>query len=84
MNLDTLLNSPITEYLSQSSMAKIDGLERIRYTTSHPNDMGDDLIAVHGEVEKLMPYLHLPVQWGSDKVWKAMNRKHAAADYLKV
>ncbi len=65
-------------------MAKIDGLERIRFTTSHPNDMDDDLIAAHGEVEKLMPYLHLPVQSGSDKVLKAMNRKHTAEHYLRL
>ena len=52
-------------------LAGIDGLERIRFTTSHPNDMDDALIAAHGEVEKLMPYLHLPVQSGSDKILKA-------------
>jgi len=63
-------------------LAKIDGLERIRFTTSHPNDMSDDLIAAHGEVEKLMPYLHLPVQSGSDKVLKAMNRRHTVDEYL--
>ena len=63
-------------------IAKIDGLERIRYTTSHPRDMSDDLFTAHGEVEKLMPYLHLPVQSGSDKILKAMNRKHTAADYM--
>ena len=66
------------------ALADIDGLERIRFTTSHPNDMDDDLIAAHGEVEKLMPYLHLPVQAGSDKVLKAMNRKHTAQSYLKL
>lgn len=65
-------------------MAKMDGLERIRFTTSHPNDMSDDLIAAHGEIDKLMPYLHLPVQSGSDKVLKAMNRKHTAEEYLNV
>ncbi len=65
-------------------MAKVDGLERIRFTTSHPNDMSEDLIAAHGEVEKLMPYLHLPVQSGSDSVLKAMNRKHTAEKYLRV
>lgn len=65
-------------------LAKLDGLKRIRFTTSHPNDMGDDLIAAFGEEEKLMPYLHLPVQSGSDKVLKAMNRKHTAESYLKV
>ena len=65
-------------------LAKIDGLERIRFTTSHPNDMDDDLIAAHGEVDKLMPYLHLPVQSGSDRVLKAMNRKHTAESYLRL
>ncbi|MEM6477060.1 MAG: tRNA (N6-isopentenyl adenosine(37)-C2)-methylthiotransferase MiaB [Pseudomonadota bacterium] len=62
----------------------LDGLERIRYTTSHPNDMDDALIAAHGEVEKLMPYLHLPVQSGNDRVLKAMNRSHTAESYLKL
>ncbi|WP_294614098.1 tRNA (N6-isopentenyl adenosine(37)-C2)-methylthiotransferase MiaB [uncultured Roseovarius sp.] len=62
----------------------IDGLERIRFTTSHPNDMGDDLIAAHGECEKLMPYLHLPVQSGSDKILKRMNRSHTAESYLRL
>jgi len=66
------------------ALAEIDGLERIRYTTSHPNDMEDDLIAAHGEVEKLMPYLHLPVQAGSDRVLKAMNRQHTAESYLRL
>jgi tRNA-2-methylthio-N6-dimethylallyladenosine synthase len=65
-------------------LAKVDGLERIRYTTSHPNDMDDDLIAAHGEVEKLMPYLHLPVQSGSNKILKRMNRSHTAESYLKL
>ena len=65
-------------------LAKIDGLARIRYTTSHPNDMDDDLIAAHGEVEKLMPYLHLPVQSGSDRILKRMNRSHTAESYLKL
>ncbi len=63
-------------------LARIEGLERIRYTTSHPNDMEDDLIAAHGDEPKLMPYLHLPVQSGSDRILKAMNRKHTAAQYL--
>ena len=65
-------------------LAKIDGLERIRFTTSHPNDMDDALIAAHGEVEKLMPYLHLPVQSGSDRILKAMNRKHTAEQYIRL
>ena len=54
------------------------------YTTSHPRDMDDDLIAAHGEIDKLMPYLHLPVQSGSDSVLAAMNRQHKADDYLKL
>ena len=65
-------------------MAGIEGLARIRYTTSHPNDMDDDLIAAHAEVPQLMPYLHLPVQSGSDRILKAMNRKHTAAQYLDL
>ena len=63
---------------------KLPDLQRIRYTTSHPNDMSDGLIAAHGEVAKLMPYLHLPVQSGSDRVLKAMNRSHTADSYLKL
>jgi tRNA-2-methylthio-N6-dimethylallyladenosine synthase len=62
----------------------IDGLERIRYTTSHPTDMNDALIAAHGEVGKLMPYLHLPVQSGSNRILKAMNRSHTAETYLAI
>jgi tRNA-2-methylthio-N6-dimethylallyladenosine synthase len=58
------------------------GLARIRYTTSHPNDMTEDLIRAHAEVEKLMPFLHLPVQSGSGRILKAMNRSHSAASYL--
>ncbi|WP_347301952.1 tRNA (N6-isopentenyl adenosine(37)-C2)-methylthiotransferase MiaB [Croceibacterium sp. TMG7-5b_MA50] len=65
-------------------LAAVDGLERIRYTTSHPNDVTDGLIAAHGEVAKLMPYLHLPVQSGSDRVLRAMNRSHTADSYLRV
>ena len=65
-------------------LAGIEGLGRIRYTTSHPNDMDDALIAAHGEEPKLMPFLHLPVQSGSDRVLKAMNRKHRADDYLRL
>ncbi|OYX76491.1 MAG: tRNA (N6-isopentenyl adenosine(37)-C2)-methylthiotransferase MiaB [Sphingomonadales bacterium 32-65-25] len=68
------------------ALAQIDGLERIRYTTSHPRDMqgtgGDDLIAAHVEVAKLMPYLHLPVQSGSSRILKAMNRAHTRESYL--
>ncbi|MDG2403764.1 MAG: tRNA (N6-isopentenyl adenosine(37)-C2)-methylthiotransferase MiaB [Paracoccaceae bacterium] len=62
----------------------VDGLDRIRFTTSHPNDMTDELIEAHGECPKLMPYLHLPVQSGSDKILKRMNRSHTADSYLKV
>ncbi|WP_411816713.1 tRNA (N6-isopentenyl adenosine(37)-C2)-methylthiotransferase MiaB [Hyphococcus sp. DH-69] len=65
-------------------LAKIDGLDRIRFTTSHPRDMDDGLIAALGEEEKLMPYLHLPVQAGSDKILKAMNRGHTAEHYIRL
>ncbi len=65
-------------------LAKIDGLERLRYTTSHPNDMSDELFAAHRDLPQLMPYLHLPVQSGSDRILQAMNRKHTAASYLKI
>ena len=65
-------------------LAKIDGLARIRYMTSHPRDMGDDLIAAHGEIEQLMPYLHLPVQSGSDGILRAMNRQHTRDEYLRL
>jgi tRNA-2-methylthio-N6-dimethylallyladenosine synthase len=66
------------------ALAEIEGIERIRYTTSHPRDMGDDLIAAHGGNKKLMPYLHLPVQSGSDAVLEAMNRQHTADDYRRL
>jgi tRNA-2-methylthio-N6-dimethylallyladenosine synthase len=66
------------------ALAKIDGLERIRYTTSHPADMTDALIAAHGEIGKLMPYLHLPVQSGSNRILKAMNRSHSRETYLRI
>ncbi|PTE21750.1 tRNA (N6-isopentenyl adenosine(37)-C2)-methylthiotransferase MiaB [Cereibacter changlensis JA139] len=65
-------------------LARIEGLQRIRYMTSHPNDMEDDLVAAHGDEPKLMPYLHLPVQSGSDRILKAMNRKHTAEQYLRL
>ncbi len=65
-------------------LAQIDGLARIRYMTSHPRDMSDDLIALHGCEPKLMPFLHLPVQSGSDAILKRMNRKHTAAFYLDI
>ncbi|MGQ9366263.1 tRNA (N6-isopentenyl adenosine(37)-C2)-methylthiotransferase MiaB [Azospirillum sp. ST 5-10] len=66
------------------ALAEIDGLERIRYTTSHPRDMDEDLIRAHAEVPQLMPYLHLPVQAGSDRVLAAMNRRHTADDYRRL
>jgi tRNA-2-methylthio-N6-dimethylallyladenosine synthase len=65
-------------------LSKYPDLHRIRYTTSHPNDMTDGLIAAHGELNKLMPFLHLPVQSGSDRVLKAMNRSHSRDSYLKI
>ncbi|MEG6508439.1 tRNA (N6-isopentenyl adenosine(37)-C2)-methylthiotransferase MiaB [Methyloligella sp. 2.7D] len=65
-------------------LAEIEEIERLRYTTSHPRDMDDDLIGLHGAEEKLMPYLHLPFQAGSDKMLKAMNRKHTSEEYLEI
>lgn len=65
-------------------LAEIAGLERLRYTTSHPRDMDDALIAAHRDLPLLMPYLHLPVQSGSDRILAAMNRKHTAAEYLRL
>jgi tRNA-2-methylthio-N6-dimethylallyladenosine synthase len=65
-------------------LAAIDGLDRVRFTTSHPRDMDDALIAALGEEEKMMPYLHLPVQSGSDRILAAMNRGHTAEDYLRT
>ena len=69
----------LCEYLAQ-----IDGLERIRYMTSHPNDVDDDLIDAHHNIPKLMPFLHLPVQSGSNTILKAMNRRHTVDDYLRI
>jgi len=66
------------------AVAAIPGIARIRYTTSHPNDMGDDLIRAHAEIPGLMPYLHLPVQSGSDRVLAAMNRKHTGDQYRRL
>jgi tRNA-2-methylthio-N6-dimethylallyladenosine synthase len=66
------------------SLAEIPGLDRLRYTTSHPRDMGDDLIAAHRDIPALMPFLHLPVQSGSDRILKMMNRGHTAAEYLTL
>ncbi|WP_421861906.1 tRNA (N6-isopentenyl adenosine(37)-C2)-methylthiotransferase MiaB [Parvibaculum sp.] len=65
-------------------LAGIDGIERLRYTTSHPRDMDDELIAAHAEVPELMPYLHLPVQSGSDRILAAMNRRHDAESYIRL
>ena len=80
-----------TDAQGQSSLAKlvnqlsqIKGIERLRYMTSHPRDMSDDLIAAHGANDKLMPFLHLPAQSGSDRVLKAMNRGHTSAHYLNL
>jgi tRNA-2-methylthio-N6-dimethylallyladenosine synthase len=67
-----------------AAVAEIRDVHRIRYTTSHPRDMDDDLIAAHGGIEKLMPFLHLPVQSGSDSILAAMNRQHTAQDYLRL
>ena len=87
----TLLGQNVNAYAGQGglaslirALARIDGLERIRYTTSHPRDMDEALIAVHAETPELMPYLHLPVQSGSDRILRAMNRQHTAETYLKL
>jgi tRNA-2-methylthio-N6-dimethylallyladenosine synthase len=87
----TLLGQNVNAYAADGGLAalvrrlaKIPGLDRIRYTTSHPADMDEGLIAAHAEVEELMPYLHLPVQAGSDKVLKAMNRAHTAESYVRL
>ena len=65
-------------------LADINGLDRLRYTTSHPLDMDDELMTAHRDVPQLMPYLHLPVQAGSDRILKAMNRRHTADDYRRI
>ena len=65
-------------------LAEISGVRRLRFTTSHPRDMADDLIQAHRDLPQLMPYLHLPVQSGSDRILKAMNRGHSAEDYLRI
>jgi tRNA-2-methylthio-N6-dimethylallyladenosine synthase len=87
----TLLGQNVNAYAGKGGLAalvrrlaKIEGLDRIRYTTSHPRDMDDALIAAHGEVAELMPFLHLPVQSGSDRILKAMNRAHTAESYLRL
>ncbi len=66
------------------ALAELPGLDRIRYTTSHPRDVDDGLIAAHRDVPQLMPFLHLPVQSGSDRVLAAMNRRHTADDYRRI
>lgn len=66
------------------AVADVDGIERIRYMTSHPRDMNEELIAAHGQIKELMPFLHLPVQSGSDRILELMNRKHTAAEYLDI
>ncbi|WP_292052827.1 MULTISPECIES: tRNA (N6-isopentenyl adenosine(37)-C2)-methylthiotransferase MiaB [unclassified Brevundimonas] len=66
------------------ALAEIPGIDRIRYTTSHPNDMSDDLIAAHADLQALMPYLHLPVQSGSDRILRLMNRKHGRQKYFDL
>ncbi|MBA3810523.1 MAG: tRNA (N6-isopentenyl adenosine(37)-C2)-methylthiotransferase MiaB [Caulobacteraceae bacterium] len=89
----TLLGQNVNAYRSDGSgglaalirrLARIEGLDRIRYTTSHPRDMDQALIDAHGEVDALMPYLHLPVQCGSNRLLKAMNRSHTAESYLRL
>ncbi len=65
-------------------VAELDGIKRIRYTTSYPADMSDELIACHKDIDVLMPYLHLPIQSGSDRILKAMNRRHTSGDYLRI
>jgi tRNA-2-methylthio-N6-dimethylallyladenosine synthase len=87
----TLLGQNVNAYAGEGGLAglvrrlaDIDGLARIRYTTSHPRDMDEALIDAHAAVEQLMPYLHLPVQSGSDRVLRAMNRQHTADTYLKL
>jgi tRNA-2-methylthio-N6-dimethylallyladenosine synthase len=66
------------------AIAEIKGISRIRYTTSHPRDVDDELINAHADIPQLMPYLHLPIQSGSDRILKKMNRKHTAAEYIAI
>jgi tRNA-2-methylthio-N6-dimethylallyladenosine synthase len=87
----TLLGQNVNAYHGSTSLAglidalaQINGLERIRYMTSHPRDMSDDLIAIHGSEKKLMPFLHLPVQSGSNEILKKMNRKHERDLYFEI
>jgi tRNA-2-methylthio-N6-dimethylallyladenosine synthase len=83
-NVNAYRNDGVTLAGLIERLSRLDGLERLRYTTSHPRDMGEDLIAGHRDNPKLMPFLHLPVQSGSDRVLKAMNRQHTAEDYLRL
>lgn len=76
--------APLSLAMLLQRLAPLEGLSRLRFTTSHPNEMGEDLIALFGEEPKLAPYLHLPVQSGSDAILAAMNRKHTAAHYLDI
>ena len=76
--------SPSTLAKLAYALAEIPGIDRIRYTTSHPNDMSDDLIAAHGALDALMPWLHLPVQSGSDRILRLMNRKHGRQKYFDL
>ena len=87
----TLLGQNVNAYAGEGGLAalvrrlaRIEGLNRIRYTTSHPRDMDEALIAAHGDLPELMPYLHLPVQSGSDRILKAMNRGHTAESYVRL
>jgi tRNA-2-methylthio-N6-dimethylallyladenosine synthase len=88
----TLLGQNVNAYRGDGSslaalvaqLSQIDGIKRLRYTTSHPRDMTDDLIEAHSSNDKLMPYLHLPIQAGSDPILKAMNRGHTAEHYLRL
>ena len=81
--LDTLGNERGLSHLI-SEISSIEEIKRIRYTTSHPLDMDEDLIYAHKNISKLMPYLHLPVQSGSDKILNAMNRRHTAKEYIQI
>ncbi|MHC3126334.1 (dimethylallyl)adenosine tRNA methylthiotransferase [Brevundimonas sp. GN22] len=76
--------TPFTLAKLAYALAEIPGIDRIRYTTSHPNDMSDDLIAAHADLKALMPYLHLPVQAGSDRILRLMNRKHGRQKYFEL
>jgi tRNA-2-methylthio-N6-dimethylallyladenosine synthase len=83
-NVNAYAHDGVTLARLCDALAAVDGVARIRYTTSHPRDMGDDLIAAHRDNAKLMPYLHLPVQSGSDAVLAAMNRQHTGDDYRRL